>query len=308
MRKVILLNICLLQILSASAQLQVGQRINDFYNKAPEIHNMSLIPLNSVPTVSLSAGSSLDGFSNHPMQGTLLCSGFLMDRLGAGFQVNFDKQGLAAKTDVQLGLNYYIYLSKENGGDKFSFALSGHFTQDKIDKNDIIVLDTDDPGLENSSDFDPAGNASAGISVLRENKYYFGLSAHQLLGGHSSFSNPAWDNTMCRHYFAMGSYTFSLSRTYNLDLELNGIAALLDFNSYQWMAGPELKINKMFSVGAGYKSNGALKIDLGLTAQSWSFGYLCMYGITVDASKFSYKGINNMIFIKKVFNEGRRTN
>ncbi len=300
---------------NAGAQLQVGQGINDFYNRLPEIHNMALLPLTSVPSASLIAGSRLDGFGHHPLQATFMGSGFLIDHLGTGLKVNYEQMGLSSKIDVELGLAYYVFLKKEkadntsikNAGDKFSFFISGHFTQDKIRKNDIIVLDPNDPSLMNITEISPNGNASAGIAFLRENKYYVGISAYQLFKSKSTFLNADFENLKRRHYYAMGSYNFNLSKTQDMDLELMAIGAFVDSKSYQWEAGLDFKIKKMFSVGLAYRSNGSLKFNAGITAQSWNFGYAFSYGAWVDATKFSYKGMNNSIFIRKLFNEGRRS-
>jgi type IX secretion system PorP/SprF family membrane protein len=306
------------------AQVQVGQGINDFYNRLPETHNLALIPLTPVPAVSLIAGSRLDGFGHHPMQASILCSGFLIDRLGAGLKVNYEQAGITSKTDIQLGLTYYVFLTKESsepvfndkgdrdggtGGDKFSFFLAGHFIQDKINQDEIIVLNPNDPSLVGISDFSPNGNASAGIAFLRENKYYVGISAFQLFEAKSTFMSPEWNNVKKRHYYAQGSYTFKLSKKHNLNLEVLGIAALVDFNAYQWEGGTEFKFKKLFSVGAACRSNGSLKFDMGIVAQSWDFGYAFSYGAWVPAAKYTYTGgINNMIFVRKIFNEGRRSN
>jgi len=300
---------------TANAQLQVGQGINDFSNRLPEIHNMALIPLTSVPSATLIAGSRLDGFGHRPLQATFYGSGFLIDHLGTGLKVNYEQMGLSSKIDVELGLVYYVFLSKpkaddnslDNSGDKFSFSLSGHFFQDRIKKNDIIVIDPNDPSLLNMTETSPNGNASAGIAFLRENKYYVGISAHQLFRSKSSFLNTDFENLKRIHYYAMGSYNINLSKTQDLDLELLAIAALVDFKSYQWEAGFDFKIKKMFSLGAAYRSNGSLKFNAGIIAQSWNFGYAFSYGAWVDATKYTFKGMNNSIFIRKIFNEGRRS-
>jgi type IX secretion system PorP/SprF family membrane protein len=300
---------------SVLAQLQVGEGINDFSNRLPEIHNMALVPLTSVPSATLIGGSRLDGFGHHPLNATFYGSGFLIDHLGTGLKVNYDQMGLSSKTDVELGLVYYVFLNKEksdgkssgNAGDKFSFSISGHFIQDRLKKNDIVVLDPNDPSLENISETSPNGNASAGIAFLRENKYYFGISAHQLFKSKSAFLNPDFENFKRIHYYMQGSYTFNLSKTQDLDLELLAVGALATFKAYEYEAGFDFKIKKMFTIGAAYRSNGSLKFNVGIIAQSWNFGYAFSYGAWVDATKYSYKGMNNSIFIRKVFNEGRRS-
>jgi type IX secretion system PorP/SprF family membrane protein len=324
-RKILISALFILTLVwNASAQLQVGQGINDFYNKLPEIHNLALIPRTPVPAASLIAGSRLDGFGHHPMQASLLCSGFLIDRLGAGLRVNYEKMGLSSKTDIQLGLTYYVFLTKEssepvlsvdgsrkgaNGGDKFSFFIAGHFIQDKIDQKGMYVLNPNDPSLVGISDFSPNGNASAGIAFLRENTYYAGVSAYQLVETKSTFMSKDWNNVKKRHYYIQGSYTIHLNKKQNLDLEVLGIGALVDFHAYQWEGGTEFKFKKLFSVGAACRSNGSLKFDIGAVAQSWDFGYAFSYGAWVPAAKYTYLGgINNMVFVRKIFNEGRRSN
>lgn len=317
MKKTILISVIsiLFVCANANAQLQVGQGINDFYNRLPEIHNMALLPLTSVPSAALIGGSRLDGFGHHPLQATFYGSGFLIDHLGTGLKVNYEQMGLSSKTDIELGLVYYVFLNKEkadtkskgNAGDKFSFSLSGHFIQDRIKRNDIIVLDPNDPSLADISQTSPNGNASAGIAFLRENKYYFGISAHQLFKSKSNFLNQDFENLKRIHYYAMGSYTINLSKTKDYDLELLAIGALVNSKGYEWEAGFDFKLKKMFTVGAAYRSNGSLKFNAGIIAQSWNFGYAFSYGAWVDATKYTYKGMNNSIFIRKVFNDGRRS-
>ena len=53
--KKIIIAVVLIQIinLSAVAQMQVGQGINPWFNKIPQIHNMALMPMSSVPTLHL---------------------------------------------------------------------------------------------------------------------------------------------------------------------------------------------------------------------------------------------------------------
>jgi type IX secretion system PorP/SprF family membrane protein len=303
MKKIISLVVVLIGMINLSvAQLQVGQGINPWFHKAPQVHNMALVPMSAVPTVSFMAGTRLDAFDRHPTQGTILASGFITDGVGVGLKINREQAGLSTNLDAQLAFVYRVFLNKEKG-DKLSFFLGGHFIQNTFSLNDAIVLDPNDPGLLNSSKTQPNGNASAGLAFLRENKYYAGISSYQLLENKNAFMNSSWANLAQRTYYFVGGYTFGLSEKFAL--ELSGAAVYANSKSYLYEAGLDLKFNKMFWLGAGYRSSGALKFDIGVTAQSWSFGYLCMYGSWVDAKSYTYKGINNSVFIRKIFNEGR---
>lgn len=303
MKKFIVFAVVLIMInLSAVAQLQVGQGINSWFHKSPEVHNMSFVATRPVPTLTFLAGSRMDAFNNHPNQGSLLASGFISNGLGVGCKIDREASGLSAHLDVQFTAVYYVFLNKEKG-DKLSFFLGGHFTQDKFSALDVVVIDPNDPGLDGISQFQPSGNASSGFSFLRENRYYFGMSATNLIDIEHSFKNPSLMNFSQRTYYLVGGYTFGLSEKCGLELSAAGVFA--NEKAYAWETGLDFKFNKMFWIGAGYRSAGALKFDAGVTAQSWSFGYLCLYGSWIDASQYTYKAFQSSIFIRKVFNEGR---
>jgi type IX secretion system PorP/SprF family membrane protein len=283
------------------AQMQVGQGINTWVHKSPQALNMSLISLHSVPTLTFEAGTRLDAFKNHPTQGSLLASGYISNGVGAGLKINREQAGLSSAIDVQLAFVYHVMLSQK--GDKLSFFLAGHFLQDKLNVDNVVVLDPYDPALVGVSEYQPNGNASAGFSFLRENKYYFGVSSYQLIETKNAFMNPTWSNLKKRTYYVVGGYNFGLSE--NFEIEVSGAGAYVNEKAYAWEAGADLKFKRTLWLGAGYRSAGALKFNAGITAQSWSFGYMCTYGSWIDAKTYTYKAVNNSIFIRKIFNEGR---
>lgn len=315
MRK-IFLSIILIGFLafSAAGQFQQGMGISQFWHRLPEIHNPALMPLHSVPSVSLIGSGSMSAFDRHPLNASLFCSGFLFDKMGGILKVNYDQMGLSSKTDVQLGLAYYVFINKKAGdagsekkGDKFSFSMSGHFIQDRLRRDDIVVIDPNDPDLTNIPEVSPCGDASAGIAFMRENKYYAGLSVYQALGLKSTFMNNQWENTRKRHYYLQGSYNFNLDTKNNFDLEVHGILAAIELSDYRWELGTSVSMLKAFTIGVAYQSIGAVKMDAGIKAQSWDFGYACSYGEWIDATSHTYLGFTNGIFVRKIFNEGRRS-
>ncbi|NTX00016.1 MAG: type IX secretion system membrane protein PorP/SprF [Geobacteraceae bacterium] len=236
--KKIMIAVMLIQIINGSimAQTQVGLQINPFYNKAPLTLNMGLIPLSGgVPTATFVAGSRLDGFDNHPTQITGLASGLIdgIDGVGVGLKINNESAGLSSNTDAELGFGYFVYTNKEKG-DKLSFALSGHFIQNKLSREGILVLDPNDPNLANISQVQPTGNASASIAFIRENKYYAGLSAYQLIKNKNAFMTSGWNNYTQRTYYFVGAYTFELNE--KLALEASGAAVYANPKAYAFDA------------------------------------------------------------------------
>lgn len=298
----------------ASAQLQSGMDINPYNHRLPEFHNFALVPLHAVPTASMIASASMGAFDHHPLSANLMCSGFLLDRLGGALRVSYDQAGLSSKTDIQLGLLYYVFLNKkatepgaEKKGDKFSFSMSGHFIQDRLSRDEMKLIDPNDPDLANISEVSPNGDASAGIAFMRENKYYAGISVHNLLESKADYRNDGLANMHKRHYYVQGSYNFNLDEKDNFDLEVHAIGTAIEFSDYRWELGTSVSMLRAFQIGVAYQSFGAIKLDFGVRAQSWDLGYACSYGEWVDATTHTYMAFNNSIFIRKFFNEGRRS-
>lgn len=285
------------------AQMQVGQGINGWYNKSPQAINMSLLTLHSVPTLTFEAGTRLDAFKNRPTNGNLIAGGYLSNGVGAGLKISHESAGLTSALDAQMAFVYYVPLSQN--GDKLSFSLGGHFIQNKLQVDNVIVLDPNDPAMAGISEFQPNGNASAGLSVLRENKYYIGISAFNLFQIQNTYFSNIWENRNQRTYYFVGAYNFGLSE--NFDIEVNGAGVFANAEAYAWDAGFDAKLKRTLWAGVGYKSAGALKFNAGITAQSWSFGYMCTYGSWVDARTYTYKAVQNSVFLRKIFNEGRPT-
>lgn len=288
------INICI-------AQFQIGQGINPWFHRVPQTLNMSLVSLDAVPTVSFTVSGRMDGFRNYSRQGCLLASGYITNDIGIGFKINNEQAGLSSATDAQLSFISHVLTSQN--GDKLSFYIGGHFIQNKFAADDVIVINSDDPSLKNVSESQPSANASAGLSILRENKHFIGLSVSQLFENRNSFLNNVWDNKSRRTYYFIGTYCFDIDESYAI--ELSGACVYAGKEQFIYETGIDLKLKQTLWFGTGYRSTGAIKFNAGVTAQSWSFGYLCFYGSSFDAKEYTYKFINNSIFIRKVFNEGR---
>lgn len=289
------------QLSISVAQFQNGRSLSPWVHNTPEHHNMSLMYFRAVPTITFFAGSRLDGFDKHPFEATLLMNGYLDAGLGAGFQVSSSSAGLLRTLDAQLAVSYFVFLNKERG-DKLSFSLGGHFLQYNLMTEQIVVIDLDDPALQSIAQINPIANASASISLVRENKFYLGASCYHLFENSVNFLQSSMENLLRRHYYFVGGYLLSLSDV--LQMDIYGANVLMK-NKNSWLGGFSLKINKNLWIGAGYRSIGAIQLDAGITAQSWSFGYLTMYGFSVDATNYTYNFIYNTIFIRKLFPESK---
>lgn len=282
------------------AQFQIGRSLSTFQNIAPETQNQALSAWYGVPQLNFSAGSRIDGFGNRPVFQTLALSAPTGNNTGAAFVINREKAGLTTMLSADFSFLYTLNLAPESAM-KLVFHGTGSFNQMTFNSDDAVVNQYDDPILAGGTMNQPAGNASAGIALMSQNKYYIGINASQLIPVRYGFMNSVVDNQMKPVFGIQAAYVYSL----NENASFQGWASAGMNNSligYQF--GADFKYRKIFWVGAGYRDNSSMLVNAGITAQSFSFGYAFAYGMS-DAvrNNATYAGVSNSIFIRKVFNE-----
>lgn len=300
MKRILSFSISLLICTALFAQFQVGQSLSPFQNVAPETQNQALSAWYGVPQLSFSTGSRIDGFGNRPVYQTLALSAPTGNNTGAAFVINREKAGLTTMLSADFSFLYSLNLAPEKAM-KLVFHGTGSFNQMTFNVDDAVVNQYDDPILAGGTIHQPAGNASAGIALVSQNKFYIGLNASQLIPVRYGFMNNVVDNQMKPVIGLQGAYVYSL----NENASLQGWAAAGMSNKiFGFQLGADFKYRKIFWVGAGYRNNSSIIFNAGITAQSFSFGYAFAYGMS-DAVKnnATYAGVSNAIFIRKIFNE-----
>ncbi|PKP03686.1 MAG: hypothetical protein CVU11_07420 [Bacteroidetes bacterium HGW-Bacteroidetes-6] len=300
MKRAIIISILVLAFNAMFAQFQIGQNLTPFQNVAPEIQNQALSSWYGVPQLSFSTGSRIDGFGNRPVFQTLALSAPTGNNTGAALVINREKAGLTTLISANFSFLYSLNLVPEKAM-KFVFHGTGSFNQMSFNIDDVVVNHVADPLIAGGTVFQPTGNASAGIAVVSQNKYYVGINASQLIPVRYGFMNSNWDNKAKPVFGFQGAYVFNLSEYASLQV---WASAGYSSSIVSWQLGADFKYRKIFWVGAGYRDNGSLLFNAGITAQSFSFGYAFAYGFSDAVSNnATYAGVSNAIFIRKVFNE-----
>lgn len=283
------------------AQFQIGQNLGSFQNVAPETQNQALSMWYGVPQMSVSAGSRIDGFSNRPAYQTLSLSAPLGNGTGAALVLNREKAGLSAFLSADFSFLYALNIIPEKAT-RLVFHGTGSFRQMSINLNDAIVNDLGDPALAGGTSTQPSGNASAGIALMSQNKYYLGINASQLIPVRNGFLNNIWDNQTKIIIGFQGAYIFTLNEYSSLQ---TWASAGYSYKTFCYQFGADFKFRKTIWAGAGFRDNSTLLFNMGITAQSFSFGYAFSYSGWNDAvtNNATYAGISNSIFLRKIFNE-----
>lgn len=213
-----------------------------------------------------------------------------------GYRINQRKSGknvLRPQTDGKVGMGGYVYNYQsglvQRTGFQFSYVynlwihrrtqlslglgLTGyHF---RIKEEEVRMEIMEDPVLAGDlrrGIFVP--DAAFGAYFLNE-RYTFGFSIDQLLGGTAKFGSTAFSNyTMDRHMYAMGSYSFFFGR--ENEVQPNFIIRM----SEQLKPQMDLGVNYIFDnyknsfwVGFRYRTIDAIIIGVGVRADHLHVGY-----------------------------------
>jgi type IX secretion system PorP/SprF family membrane protein len=292
---------CLLAYVSAYSQFQAGKGLPSFYFADPKIVNPSLAGLSPILNFSGFYSSSLEGFKDHPRQSLFSASGFFQENAGLAFKLSNYESVLLGNTAASAAFVYKTPIFSK--GDKLSFFLGAEIFQDRFDVGGLHTLDPNDPSFSNMAETQTGFDAAFGFSFFRDNSYYYGLSVENLLPSQKqAFRNDSLSDARIRYYSFIGSQLIKLAPKF--DLELIGAAKASEAKAYVWDAGLRLKYGKILSLGASYRSIGAVSTSFTVTcSQTWSVGFLGEYGVSVGAKDYTYKPFSSCLFIRKVFDE-----
>lgn len=216
--------------------------------------------------------------------------------MGFGGYIYNDVTGPTSRT----GLNFsYSYIIKITENVKLSMALAAGLLQFKVDGTKINMLDIQDPSVLNTVYTSRIPDAVFGAYLFAP-KYYFGLSAHQLLNNKLNLYDG--DNGMNRvknHFFAYGGYIFDTGK----DFEIEPTVLLKVMQPVKPMLDVSLKTTykKMIWLGVSYRTYDAIACMIGYNYQNQIyFGY--SYDLSISTIK-NYNSGSHEFMIAARFNK-----
>jgi type IX secretion system PorP/SprF family membrane protein len=221
-------------------------------------------------------------------------------KVGVGFNVFSDINGLVHRTGIMAAYSYHLWLSDDT---QLSLGLAGTGYFYKIDQRLIIFEDPDEPFLNTDfrkGTFIPDFNF--GVYVLNRN-YSIGFSAQELMQGFAKIGSDAYkDLRIMRTYYLFGSYDFNLDGTSIIE------PSLLVKMSAQLRPQADIGLTYVYDKkiwgGLAYRlSGGAIIANIGVTYEKFFFGY--SYDYTMQAIQKATYGSHEFVVAIK-FGEGDR--
>jgi len=231
--------------------------------------------------LTLSVRRQWMGIKEAPVTQFISGHGYLGYNIGMGAMLFNEASGPTRRTGVAVSGAYHILLkSNDREQHTISLGLSGMLTQHYLDKEKLITYLPDDPTIIAAYNNQMVPDVNFGAYYHNENKYYFGISAFNLIQTKKDLYNIPNDikNNFVRNYYIIGGGDLNLNDKVTLhpSMVVQGIEALpiqIDFN----VRG--IYLDK-FWLGGSYRHQDAVVAMVGYKYYEFSIGYA--YDITLS--------------------------
>ncbi|MPM06058.1 hypothetical protein SDC9_52353 [bioreactor metagenome] len=205
---------------------------------------------------------------------------------GLGLVVYKDKLGYEDNIAVKFG---YAFRMPIQGG-TLGIGVMGGFLNKKIDFNNFVYIDPNDPlltGANNESDM--VFDLSFGAYYNKPGVFYAGLSSNQLMQSQTTFSSHFASPQLRRHYYLTGGYQWQLPNNPQFELRPS-LFVKSDLASTQFDVNALMYYDNQFWGGLSYRTTDAVAILLGASPfvnsgnrslESLGIGY--SYDVTTSA-------------------------
>ena len=226
------------------------------------------------------------GITDAPSTTILSIYGKQEDNVGLGGVIFNDQYGHTSRAGGAISYAYHLSLNEKI---KLSLALSGGFTQFKIDKNGWNVSNPNDPLTQGDVIVETVPDATFGFNLYSQD-WYLGVSIPQLLTSNLNLLDNNLANTLStdqsgtlsRHLYVMGAYNFSASKNWNIEPSL--LLKSVTPSPMQFDFAIKATYDKKLWFGADYRSTG----DIGaLFGYSINDRYLIGYSYDILNSELS---------------------
>ena len=277
----IMKKITLLILIISAAFVAKAQQLPQFtqYMINDYVFNPAIAGIESSYQMKTNIRNQWVGVTDAPRTTVLSIYGkYRESNVGLGGVVFNDQVGPTSRTGLSLSYAYHFSLSDNM---KMSLALSGGFTQIKIDPNHLHFKDFE-PQTQGGILSSSVPDATFAF-YLYSKDWYVGASIPQLLNSNLGFFEDDYmeaynldpDGSLERHYFAMAGYKWKVNYDYVLEpsVLIKSVAPAptqVDF-------GVKVTYQNKLWLGTNYRSSGAIGLLLG-----YSIGDRYLIGYSYD--------------------------
>ena len=244
--------------------------------------NPALAGMNDYYQIKTSVRNQWVGIEDAPKTTLLSIYGKSNERVGLGGLVFNDQVGPTSRAGANLTYAYHINLSQRI---KLSLALSGGFTQFKIDKENWNISNPDDPLMNGGEIVNLVPDATFGFNIYNEDNWYLGASVPQLLNSELILTddndNVTLDANLARHINVMGLYNVELNYYWDIQPSIL-FKSVLDQS--QLDIGLKTIYNDNLWIGMDYRNNGDISALLGFFIQD---RYIVGYSYDIPNTEIS---------------------
>lgn len=238
--------------------------------------NPAIAGMNDYYQIKTSVRNQWVGIEDAPKTTLLSIYGKSSDHVGLGGSVFNDQVGPTSRAGASLTYAYHLNFTDEV---KMSMALSGGFTQFKIDKIGWNTFHTDDPLMDGAEAVNLVPDATFGLNIYEEDKWYLGIAVPQLLNSKLTLIDEDFvnnisldmDGSLSRHIYLMGMYNLEIDHYW--DLQPSVLFKTVS-NQNQIDMGLKTVYSDKFWMGMDYRTNGDISALLGFIIQEkFMIGY-----------------------------------
>jgi type IX secretion system PorP/SprF family membrane protein len=287
---ILLFVICFGGLLKAQQLPQITQYMNNNYVINPAVAGMY-----DYYQVNTTIRNQWAGINDAPRTSVISIYGRHSEHVGLGGMVYNDVTGPTSRIGGSASYTYAFQLTQKV---KLSLALQGGFTQFKIIKNNIPVMDQDDPLMLGGDVVRTLPDATFGFNVSG-NKWYIGAAIPQLLSSELKlmdddfariYDTTSQNGKLASHIYVLGSYTYDINPTISIEpsfflKSVAGAKTQIDF-------GVKSEYKEMIWVGMNYEMNNDLSSIAALLGYKindrFNIGY--SYGMPSSATSSYHSG------------------
>jgi type IX secretion system PorP/SprF family membrane protein len=287
---ILLFVICFGGLLKAQQLPQITQYMNNNYVINPAVAGMY-----DYYQVNTTIRNQWAGINDAPRTSVISIYGRHSEHVGLGGMVYNDVTGPTSRIGGSASYTYAFQLTQKV---KLSLALQGGFTQFKIIKNNIPVMDQDDPLMLGGDVVRTLPDATFGFNVSG-NKWYIGAAIPQLLSSELKlmdddfariYDTTSQNGKLASHIYVLGSYTYDINPAISIEpsfflKSVAGAKTQIDF-------GVKSEYKEMIWVGMNYEMNNDLSSIAALLGYKindrFNIGY--SYGMPSSATSSYHSG------------------
>lgn len=298
MRSKILIIAFFISVLALKAQQVV--MFNHYFYK-PMINNPAYTGINEAPHLMLINHTQWTGFKGGPQYNLLSFDGTIINKnTGLGVVISSDRKGVNNRIGGNLSYSYKIRFKEKIF---LQLGLSLGAINQSIDYSKASIENPNDPSLFVNSQNKTTFDASAGLVFVAKG-FELGFAAPQIANNkinYVSYNDSRTFYTQSRHYMGSLKYQFILPKKTDISISPQILTRYLPNAPIQYDANINFDWQNKFWVGATYKNNYAVGLNLGVTLfKKLSIGYSYDY-ITGSINKYS--GLSHEIMLSFKFNK-----